>query len=90
MRLAGTLEPKPGVEPTSSRLTDLIQQQSSNPAKLIVRSSYHSSTASEWLAERVKVPAVMLPATVGGAAGSTDIFGMYDEAIRRMLQAIGS
>jgi zinc/manganese transport system substrate-binding protein len=90
MRLAGTLEPKPGVEPTSSRLTELIQQQSSNPAKLIVRSSYHSSAASEWLSERVNVPAVMLPATVGGTAGATDIFGMYDEAIRRMLSAIGS
>jgi zinc/manganese transport system substrate-binding protein len=90
MRLVGTLEPKPGVEPTSSRLNDLIQQQSSNPAKLIVRSSYHSSTASEWLAERANAPAVMLPATVGGTAGATDLFGMYEEAIRRMLSAIGS
>jgi zinc/manganese transport system substrate-binding protein len=90
MRLAGTLEPKPGVEPTASRLNDLIRQQASNPAKLIVRSSYHSSAASEWLAERTNVPAVMLPATVGGAPAAGDIFGMYDDAIRRMLSAVGS
>jgi hypothetical protein len=32
----------------------------------------------------------MLPATVGGTAGSGDLFSMYDEAIRRMLAAIGS
>ena len=56
MTLVGTLEPKPGVEPTSSHLNSLIQQQSSKPAKLIVRSSYHSPAASEWLAERVKNP----------------------------------
>jgi zinc/manganese transport system substrate-binding protein len=90
MRLVGTLEPKPGVEPTASRLNDLIQQQSRNPAKLIVRSSYHSSAASEWLAERANVPAVMLPATVGGTAAAGDLFGMYDDAIRRMLAAVGS
>jgi zinc/manganese transport system substrate-binding protein len=90
MRLLGTLEPKPGVEPTSSHLNELIQQQSSRPAKLIVRSSYHSPAASEWLAERVNIPAVMLPATVGGTAGAGDLFGMYDEAIRRMLSAIVS
>jgi len=90
MRLAGTLEPKPGVEPTSSHLNDLIQRQSNNPARLIVRSSYHSPAASEWLAERAKIPAIMLPATVGGTAGSGDLFSMYDEAIRRMLAAIGS
>jgi zinc/manganese transport system substrate-binding protein len=90
MRVVGTLEPKPGVEPTSSHLNGLIQQQSSNPARLIVRSSYHSPAASEWLAEHVNIPAVMLPATVGGTAGSGDLFGMYEEAIRRMLSAIGS
>ena len=90
MRLVGTLEPKPGVEPTASRLNDLIQQQSRNPAKLIVRSSYHSSAASEWLAERANVPAVLLPATVGGTAAAGDLFGMYDDAIRRMLSAVGS
>jgi zinc/manganese transport system substrate-binding protein len=90
MRLLGTLEPKPGVEPTSSHLNELIQRQGSDPARLIVRSSYHSPAASEWLAERVRIPAVMLPATVGGTEESDDLFSMYDEAIRRMLAAIGS
>jgi zinc/manganese transport system substrate-binding protein len=71
-------------------LNDLIRQQASNPARLIVRSSYHSSTASEWLAERAHIPAVMLPATVGGTAEARDIFGMFDDAIRRMLSAVGS
>lgn len=90
MSLAGNLEPKPGVEPSASRLNDLIRQQASNPVKLIVRSSYHSSAASEWLAERANIPAVMLPATVGGTPASADIFGMYEDAIRRMISAIGS
>jgi zinc/manganese transport system substrate-binding protein len=90
MRQVASLEPKPGVEPTSSHLNDLVLQQQAEPARLIVRSSYHSSAASEWLAQRIGVPAVMLPATVGGTEASKDLFGMYDEAIRRMLAALGS
>ena len=90
MRLAGTLEPRPGVEPTSSHLNDLIAQQQRDPAKLIVRSSYHSSTASEWLAEHAGIPAVLLPASVGGTEKARDLFSMYDDAIQRMLAAIAS
>ncbi len=90
MKELGTLEPKPGVEPTSSHLNDLVHRQPSDPARLILRSSYQSPQASEWLAEHTKVPAVMLPATVGGSEGAKDLFGMFDDAIRRMLTALGS
>ena len=90
MRQVASLEPKPGVEPTSSHLNELVQQQQAEPARLIVRASYHAPGPSEWLAQRIGVPAVMLPATVGGTAGAQDLFGMYDEAIRRMLGALGS
>jgi zinc/manganese transport system substrate-binding protein len=88
MRQVGSLEPKPGMEPTSSHLNDLVEQQKSNPAKLIVRSSYQSPTPSEWLAQRIQVPAVMLPATVGGSEVAKDLFSLYDDSIQRMLAAL--
>lgn len=90
MRQVASLEPKPGVEPTSSHLNDLVRQQQADPARMIVRASYHSPAASEWLAERIKVPAVLLPATVGGTDDAKDLFALYDIAIRRMLAALGS
>lgn len=88
MRQVGSLEPKPGVEPTSSHLSDLVEQQKVEPAKLIVRASYQSASASEWLAQRIKVPAVMLPATVGGSESAKDLFSLYDDCIRRLLAAL--
>jgi zinc/manganese transport system substrate-binding protein len=88
MRQVGSLEPKPGVEPTSAHLSDLVEQQKVEPAKLIVRASYQSPAASEWLAQRIKVPAVMLPATVGGSEGAKDLFSLYDDCIRRLLTAL--
>jgi len=88
MKEVGALEPKPGVEPTSQHLGDLISNQKSQPARLIVRSSYHSPAASEWLSERLSMPAIMLPATVGGTDAARDLFGLYDDAIQRMLDAL--
>jgi zinc/manganese transport system substrate-binding protein len=87
MKEVGTLEPKPGVEPTSSHLNELVARQQTDPARLIVRSSYQSPAASEWLAQRIAVPAIMLPATVGGTDAAKDLFSLYDDAIQRMLNA---
>lgn len=88
MKEVGGLEPKPGVEPTSSHLNELVARQQTDPARLIVRSSYQSPAASEWLAQRISVPAVMLPATVGGTDASKNLFTLYDDAIQRMLNAV--
>ena len=88
MKEVGTLEPKPGVEPTSSHLNELVARQQTDPARLIVHSSYQSPAASEWLAKRVSIPAVMLPATVGGTDAAKDLFTLYDDAIQRMLNAL--
>jgi len=88
MKQVGALEPKPGVEPTSSHLNELVSQQQVEPAKLILRSSYQSPAASEWLAQRIAVPAIMLPATVGGTDAAKDLFTLFDDTIQRMLNAV--
>jgi zinc/manganese transport system substrate-binding protein len=88
MRQLGSLEPKPGVEPTSTHLSELVERQKSEPAKLIVRASYQSPAAGDWLSHRLDVPAIMLPATVGGTEAARDLFSLYDDSIRRMLSAL--
>jgi zinc/manganese transport system substrate-binding protein len=87
MPVVGALEPKPGVEPTSSHLFQLVEQQRTNPAKLIVITTQKNPEAAEWLSEQVKIPEIALPASVGGTPGAKDLFGMYDDAINRLLAA---
>lgn len=89
MREVGTLEPKPGVEPTSAHLNDLVAQQASTPARMVIRSSYHAEAPAKWLASKLAVPSVMLPATVGGTPEAKDLFGMFDSAIQRLVAALG-
>ena len=88
MRQVNSLEPKPGVEPTSAHLRELVENQKSDPVRLIIRASYQSPDASEWLAQHISVPALMLPATVGGSEGATNLFTLFDDCIHRMLSAL--
>ena len=36
------------------------------PVKMVLRAAYQSDRASQWIAERAKINAVVLPFTVGG------------------------
>lgn len=90
MPVVGSLEPKPGVEPTSAHLEELLEQQKVHPAKLIVRATYKSPDASEWLAQRVGIPAVAVAGTIGGTPQARDLFTLYDDTISRLLQALKS
>jgi zinc/manganese transport system substrate-binding protein len=87
MPVVGALEPKPGVEPTASHLSELVAQQKTNPAKLIVITTQKNPDASQWLSGQIKVRAIALPATVGGTPGAKDLFSTYDDAISRLLAA---
>jgi len=87
MPVVGALEPKPGVEPTSAHLSELVEQQKINPAQLIVITTQKSPEAASWLSGQIKVKHIALPATVGGTPGAKDLFSMYDEAINRLLAA---
>ncbi len=90
MPVVGALEPKPGVEPTSSHLSALVQRQQSAPAKFIVRTAVNNPKAAQWLAQQTKLPVVELPYSVGSTPGAKDLFGMYEDAIARLLGAASS
>ncbi len=87
MREIGTLEPKPGLPPSTSHLAGLLASLQRTPARMVVRCAYQDPRAGDWLAQQAGVPAVVLPFTVGGSARATDLFGLYDDTIARLLAA---
>ena len=80
------LEPKPGVEPTTAHLTEVLATLQRQPAKMVIRAAYQSDRASQWIAERAKINAVMLPFTVGGDDAAKDLYGLFDDTIARLLK----
>lgn len=87
IRDIASLEPKPGVPPTTGHLVELLAKLQQDPAKLVLRSAYADPKAATWLAERAKIPVVTLAYTVGGNEQAADLFGMFEDTIRRMLAA---
>ena len=84
----GSLEPKPGIEPTSAHLSQLVARQTTQPAKMVLRTAYQAEGPSRWFAEKTGVPAVMLPYTVGGAPEVTDLFSLFEDTLQRLLKAL--
>ncbi|TAK92355.1 MAG: zinc ABC transporter substrate-binding protein [Burkholderiaceae bacterium] len=87
LRVVGTLEPKPGVEPSAAHLAELLAQLQRQPARMVLRAAYQDERASQWLAEHAQIPAVVLPFTVGGDARAQDLFGVFDDTVQRLLEA---
>lgn len=81
------IEPKPGVPPSAGYLAQLVGKLSSAPPKMILRNAYNDPKASEWLADKVKAPVVMLPFSVGGTPGAKDLFGLFDDTLSRLQAA---
>ena len=86
LKEVNVLEPKPGLPPTAAHLTQLLTQLTTHPARAIVRSAYEDGRADAWLSERAKIPALVLPYTVG-AEGADDLFKLFDITIARLKEA---
>ena len=87
MKEVASLELKPGVEPSSAYLAEVLARLQTTPAKLIIRAAYNDGRPSEWLAQRARIPALALPFTVGGNERAKDLFGLFDDTVAQLLQA---
>lgn len=81
------LEPKPGIEPSSAHLSDVLSQMQRSPAKVIIRGAYNDGRGSQWLADRTRIPVAVLPFTVGGSDKAKDLFGLFDDTVDQLLKA---
>ena len=86
LKQVAALEPKPGVEPTTAHLSEVLATLQRTPVKMVIRAAYQSDRASQWIAERAKINAVMLPFTVGGDDAAKDLYGLFDDTIARLLK----
>lgn len=88
MKEVGSLEAKPGLEPSSAQLAAVVARQATTPARMVIRPAYQYDAPSRWVSAQAKIPAVVLPFTVGGTPEAKDLFSLYDDTLRRLLQAL--
>jgi len=88
IRALASLEPKPGIPPSSAHLSTVLAELRARPAAAVVLAAYQNPRAARWLAGRADVSVVELPYTVGGSEQATDLFGLFDDTIRRLLMVV--
>jgi len=86
LREVGSLEPKPGLPPSATHLSGLLESLKSKPAKAVLRSAYNDPRAAQWLSERAGIPGIVLPYTVGGSDKAGDLFALYDATLGSLLK----
>lgn len=86
LKQVAALEPKPGLDPTTSHLAGVLETLRREPAKMVMRAAYQDARASEWIAQRAGIKAVALPFTVGGNEAAKDLFALFDDTIARLLK----
>jgi zinc/manganese transport system substrate-binding protein len=85
LKVVSSLEPKPGIPPSSSDLQTLLQRVKEHPVAMDVHAAYQDSRPDDWFAEHAHVKAVALPFTVGGTPKAQDLFGLFDDTVNRLL-----
>jgi zinc/manganese transport system substrate-binding protein len=88
MTTAATVEPEPGDEPGPADLIKLIKSIPEKNIKFIVYGAYENPKASQFVAEKTRIPVVKLPVTVGGTEGATNLITFYDDIINRLLDGL--
>jgi zinc/manganese transport system substrate-binding protein len=83
-----SIEPKPGVPPTAAYLGQLLAKLGAKPPRLILVNAYNDARPAQWLSARVKAPVVTLPFSVGGDGRASDLFGLFDVTVDRLLEAL--
>ena len=76
--IVATLESKPGIPPSGAQLALLLEQLTPNPPLGVIRTPYENEKPSHWLSDRLDIPEIVLPFTIGGTDDVTDLFSLYD------------
>ncbi len=87
IREVAALEPKPGIEPSVAHLARLVEQTAASRPKMVVRAAYNNARPAEWFSAQARVPVAVLPFTVGGSDVAKDLFGLFDDTVRRLAEA---
>jgi zinc/manganese transport system substrate-binding protein len=84
LKEVAALEPKPGLEPTSSHLTEVLELTQRQPVKMVVRSAYLDPRADEWIAARAKIPVVVFPLRWAALTVPGSI-RLFEDTVQRLL-----
>jgi zinc/manganese transport system substrate-binding protein len=82
------LEPKPGIPPSPSHLTDVIQKMKEYHIKAIIVEPYHDRRIAEKVARSTNAKVIDFSQFPGGIPGTDDYVSLIDQLVKRLADAL--
>src|SRR5215472_2626252 len=86
----GEIEPQPGIPPSRSHTTDLIDLVKREDVKVILVEPYFELNTPSTIARETGAEVVIMPSSVGGAKGVSDYFQLLDHDLAVLSRALQS
>jgi zinc/manganese transport system substrate-binding protein len=86
--LAGTIESKPGIEPSPAYINGLIQRLRGAGVKLVIIEPYRRPKTAEAVAQAIGAKLLVLPEKVGGDAQAKDCMALFDHDVSEIVAAL--
>src|SRR5438309_4540339 len=86
--LAGTIEPKPGIEPSPSYINGLIPRLRAAGVKLVLVEPFRPRKTPEYVAQAIGAKLLILPEKVGGNEKVKDYFSLFDYDLAQITAAL--
>jgi ABC-type Zn uptake system ZnuABC Zn-binding protein ZnuA len=86
----GYVEPKPGVPPPPSHVSELTSLMEREQVKVIMMEPYHDRSIPDLVARQTGATVLVLAPTVGGAPGTDDYVALFETDVARLVEALSA
>jgi zinc/manganese transport system substrate-binding protein len=90
MEAVGTIEIRPGVDPTPGHIAELEEQMRQEKVDLVVRELHYPAGLAETVAQATGAKLVELPVMAGGLPQTKDYISFIDYNVRTLLNVVQS
>lgn len=84
----GTIEPKPGIQPSAGHVNDLVREMKADKVKAMLIENFRSHRFPDLIAQQTGAKAVYVPLAVGADPAATDYFKLFDVIVGRLAAAL--
>jgi ABC-type Zn uptake system ZnuABC Zn-binding protein ZnuA len=88
LELVGTIEPKPGIEPSPGYVNGLIPKLKTAAVKLVMIEPFRPRRTPEYVAQAIGAKLLILPGAVGGNEKVKDYIGLFDYDVSQIAAAL--
>ncbi len=88
LKIIDFVEPKPGIPPTPSHITSLVQKIKSVKAGCILMEPYFNLKTAESIANKAGIKVVVASPSVGGLPGTGSYLELFEKNVSNLAQAL--